>query len=245
MGCPACGGTERVQIAPGYYECRTVVARPGPPPIHPALPVQPVPGICGIRYQEGTGGQAIPCRYCGLYSIGRCQRCGEPVCHDHVGSDRGQPVECVTCRITASQAATQRAAAEEAERRRNLPDLTPQQLVAWICREQVSAITPWYDPIQPVGRLVPIDGVSLASVWCKPTIRAPQYTLTKRPFRSPVYQERGWMILRDDTESWLLQTDGSCEVRGHSPDRLLRLLPASHVYGLDELRKFQAYQYTI
>lgn len=87
MSCPACGGSSRSPVAPGYWTCTSTVVtrRPGP-----ALYGQPGPPeiieqvLCGHRYQEGgvAAGNAPQCG-CGTFAIGACAECGKPVCGTH------------------------------------------------------------------------------------------------------------------------------------------------------------------
>lgn len=91
MSCPACGGHERNLVAPGYWECCSLVEerRQGlvPNPGGPAGAMMPVEHIsrhqCGVRYSDGgTGGNIQSCA-CGTFAIGACADCGLLVCGDH------------------------------------------------------------------------------------------------------------------------------------------------------------------
>ena len=90
MGCPTCGGSDRVLVAPGYWECRSLVEehRPGLVPdgmggTRPITDVVRRP--CGLRYHEAIGGgSTLLCDWDqGTFAIGLCADCGKPVCGDH------------------------------------------------------------------------------------------------------------------------------------------------------------------
>ncbi len=106
--CPRCGSTDGAPIAPGYRECRGVVAVPAP-----------VPGlasgsrVCGHRYHTGTPERTAPMCRCGTYAIGVCGTCGTAVCGDH--SAAGATRICTECTADrrASAAARRRAAHRE------------------------------------------------------------------------------------------------------------------------------------
>lgn len=98
VACPSCNGTTREPIAPGFWQCTTLVWRDatswGPAPgTPPQLGIMgPVPGAvqgpCGTQYHEATGrekgGVATQgtCA-CGIFAIGQCGQCGRPVCGVH------------------------------------------------------------------------------------------------------------------------------------------------------------------
>lgn len=86
--CPECGGTSREPIAPGYWQCTSVIHEPavtvvadpatgGPRPITTV-----VERICRAQYQEGAVKSEAVCR-CGTFAIGLCAECREPVCGIH------------------------------------------------------------------------------------------------------------------------------------------------------------------
>jgi hypothetical protein len=85
MPCPNCGGSERVPLAPGYWECMTMITkeRIG----HPAGYSNPIPlphqEPCGAHYQEEPPGKVSESCACGVFAIGRCQTCERPVCGRH------------------------------------------------------------------------------------------------------------------------------------------------------------------
>ncbi len=110
--CPRCGGSDRVLIAPGYYECRSLVAVPEEPRFTPiGVEMVEVTVPCGQRYQEGIpGGPLFGICACGTGAIGSCGQCGRSVCGDH--SRAGQQRLCVDCiRENHEQAAESAAAA--------------------------------------------------------------------------------------------------------------------------------------
>lgn len=85
MACPSCGGTDRRAIAPGYWECTSLVESSYPTGLHPSGKFGPVhetvASSCGRRYQEG-GGRALTtiCQTCTVFAIGVCAECGVPQC---------------------------------------------------------------------------------------------------------------------------------------------------------------------
>ena len=101
MSCPSCRGRERRQIAPGYWECQTLigtlvagpgsVGRPGPQ----ALPVS---RPCLNRYQEGPASTHQSLCACGTFAIGVCGDCRRSVCGDcsQVQSGSRTCTSCVT-----------------------------------------------------------------------------------------------------------------------------------------------------
>ena len=93
MACPLCRGASRAPIAPGYWECQSIVTVPR---IH-QVPDQRILGgflqqvvqessRCGHRYAESVGLPApgAVCG-CGTFAIGLCADCSTPVCGDHSG----------------------------------------------------------------------------------------------------------------------------------------------------------------
>src|SRR3954454_6481660 len=123
MACPRCGGTQRIAVAPGYWECTKLVEEFGRPPGYTRpIPVRSHP--CGHRYHEGSG-VAESCA-CGTFAIGHCQRCGKAVCGDHSGLLAGVRLctHCFRAQAEKEQRATEAAkAAQEAERQRERASL--------------------------------------------------------------------------------------------------------------------------
>lgn len=121
MPCPSCGGAHRRSIAPGYWECTTLVDfpegeksawdiwDPWRASINRKRP-------CGRHYQAGAVVSTEPCR-CGIHSIGRCSRCDSPVCgiHGKLYADTLHCNECVRALFEVGQK-EKREAAERAER---------------------------------------------------------------------------------------------------------------------------------
>ena len=117
MACPKCGGSKRRQLAPGFYECESVISevRPGSMPV-PELGHGPISEwtigptradrICRHRYQEGepAAAGAVKC-WCGVYAIAECTACGAPLCGDHIRrlSGRGICQEDLTARKAADE----------------------------------------------------------------------------------------------------------------------------------------------
>lgn len=133
MACPVCSGTQRAELAPGFFECQTVLAVTAPGPGYGALPTGQfgpqhitTHQTCGQRYQEGAGASAglVCVADCGRFAVGRCSNCGQPVCG--LCSPGNGPLLCPEHRDEANAAAVeyqaelerQRAAAPEARARR-------------------------------------------------------------------------------------------------------------------------------
>jgi hypothetical protein len=97
VACPSCNGTERVPIASGYWECRTLVEerRPVRVPDPMGVPGATMPATdtvyrpCGVRYHEGAGVATATCA-CGTFGIGICAECGKVICGDHSRRSGGQ-----------------------------------------------------------------------------------------------------------------------------------------------------------
>jgi hypothetical protein len=120
MPCPRCGGISRKSIAPGHWQCTTVIDDPAFPrsawdeadpwraATHPTRP-------CGHRYEEDPTFSTDPCR-CGIHSIGRCVHCGSPVCGFH-GRLYEDTLHCDDCRQVFLRAIKERErmATEQAE----------------------------------------------------------------------------------------------------------------------------------
>lgn len=89
MACPSCGGSERSAVAPGFFECTSLLTVSSvdmvPDGRGGAVPVeQRRTRVCGHRYHEGSGsvGHGPSCA-CGTFAIGTCHECGRAVCGDH------------------------------------------------------------------------------------------------------------------------------------------------------------------
>lgn len=93
--CPVCKGSERREIAPGYWSCACIVPyevmeslpTPGTPPglgIHSLQPVLKY-RMCGTEYQDGGGadGRRPDICSCGTFAVGVCVECSTPVCGMH------------------------------------------------------------------------------------------------------------------------------------------------------------------
>ena len=97
--CPVCGGSDRTQIAPGYFECTSVVYGTAPGPGYGAPPTGQLgpqhvttSRICGQRFQTGAPlPSPLGCTAsgCGFFAVGRCSQCGAPVCGQHLGDHQG------------------------------------------------------------------------------------------------------------------------------------------------------------
>lgn len=87
MACPACGGSDRVPIAPGLWVCTTVLVERVPGPGAIGVPGQPMvvetTRACANQYQEydaSTLASGLPTCSCGTFAVGTCAVCGEPRC---------------------------------------------------------------------------------------------------------------------------------------------------------------------
>lgn len=122
MSCPRCGGTKRTPIAPGYWECQTLIDTPGLVP-SPGDTGTLLPGpreqVCGYRYQERQAAVVATrqCR-CGTFAIGECAGCRTAICGDHSRLVSGSRF-CADCIRTRNEetAAARRLASEEARQR--------------------------------------------------------------------------------------------------------------------------------
>jgi hypothetical protein len=84
MACPRCGGSEHVTIAPGLVECQEVLRFPAGAPPGGAHGPGELFGRCLTRYQVPTADSGLGLCWCYLQALGRCTRCGESVCLDHL-----------------------------------------------------------------------------------------------------------------------------------------------------------------
>jgi hypothetical protein len=77
--CPICGGGERIQIAPGYWECRSgrLAGMQGY-----GSRQTPIFQTCLARYHDAGNSLSIRCG-CRTFAIGTCADCESPVCGDH------------------------------------------------------------------------------------------------------------------------------------------------------------------
>ena len=123
--CPDCKGSSRIAIAPGYWQCTTLIRRFVPhwgpmPGTSPELGIMgPVLAAgqrsCGRRYQEEGGRNEVDVNascVCGMFAIGRCADCGVFVCGEHGGLSEGR----LTC--TADIGRRRQEAVESADQER-------------------------------------------------------------------------------------------------------------------------------
>lgn len=86
--CPECGGSSREPIAPGYWQCTSVIREPAVTVVTDLATGGPRPittvgeRICRAQYQEGAMNVEAVCR-CGTFAVGLCAECREPVCGIH------------------------------------------------------------------------------------------------------------------------------------------------------------------
>lgn len=117
MACPTCGGTERRPIAPGFWECASLIYQQIPTGAHPSGQFGPafatVATTCGRRYHEGGGGSSTSlCQTCTVFAIGVCADCRIPQCGNCGLHFRGTFLckSCLTARRAAERAAEKEAA---------------------------------------------------------------------------------------------------------------------------------------
>lgn len=86
VGCPRCGGSDRIELAVGFFECTSaVVVGEVPPGVAGPAPVTQW-GRCGYRYQEAPKVVVPSCHVdgCGMFSVGACVECGRAICGRHL-----------------------------------------------------------------------------------------------------------------------------------------------------------------
>lgn len=117
MPCPSCGGEIRKLIAPGFWECESMLTstemRAQLTPEGPRhLPVDSH-RVCGVRYHESDARAAagsLPVCGCGTFAVGVCADCQTPVCGDHSTLFEGRRL-CDEHVVVAREAAAQARAA--------------------------------------------------------------------------------------------------------------------------------------
>lgn len=81
--CPKCGGSDLLQITPGFLECRSLVVGL----MHQADGSSvPAGHLCGHRFQVSAPVSVELCA-CGRQSIGRCADCARALCGQHGTAD--------------------------------------------------------------------------------------------------------------------------------------------------------------
>lgn len=108
--CPSCGGLDRKETSRGEYECTTRRIVGMAPGVATGLGVPtPISGPCGHVYRVAVSEEACAC---GQYSIGRCSRCGAPLCGRHSAAAPSELLclDCDTKRKDEAAAARQREA---------------------------------------------------------------------------------------------------------------------------------------
>ena len=138
MSCPSSGGAQRLEIAPGYFECTSQVATVTTDMV-PDLAMQgryqPVPGrgsrICGARYQTGQPGSAALVCSCGTFAIGWCAECATAVCGQH-SALTGDRRLCTACRDSERSAAAAVDSDRKARRARLMATEPPRLLADFL-----------------------------------------------------------------------------------------------------------------
>lgn len=114
MACPRCGGTNRKQIAPGYFVCTTIVERRMPEPDPRFGPFRLQRNECGYEYQEPTSASTFGVCECGMGAIALCKQCGRTLCGNHIAEQS----PAVLCQLCAADR-------QERNRREKLAQLIP------------------------------------------------------------------------------------------------------------------------
>lgn len=150
MVCPTCGGSERMELAPGYYRCSSVVVDrfggPGQTDPRRGPMVIEKPRICGAEYQEGTPSMSDVTCWCGTFPVGRCTRCEVPVCGYHSDmSDRGRLCgNCLESDRNAAAAKQAQIAAQQAAEVNDRKARHEQAVSAWAAETlRLLAEDPW------------------------------------------------------------------------------------------------------
>lgn len=95
--CPACGGSDRTELSPGYFQCRSKHLAGAHRPV--GAQEVPVYRTCSEKYQESPGFVMATCHACRLNAVGFCTTCNRPVCGRCLEMVAGK----VTCRADASR----------------------------------------------------------------------------------------------------------------------------------------------
>lgn len=199
--CPVCGGSRRVPIASGYWECANVVVAG----FQGSIPIE---RICGNRYQDGSGLPADPCdcgQPCGTYSIGRCVTCARPTCGDHSRmTEQGRL--CGACLADARDRHERREHELDEEHRREFD--------GWVTSVRESARQAASALLRRDHPGVPVAEVSMEQ---RPRLFEPGRYKTKYHVRREL--GRGWFVLslRGGAFGVLLLQDGSLHLYTSRP----------------------------
>lgn len=224
--CPACGGTERRPIAPGWFVCTsTRIVDVVPTGMQGNLADVPISGVCGHRYQAGA--MTSPLCFCGVFSVGTCRQCGQALCGDH-GTQAGGSFVCVQHVVEARQRALDENAARNAtatRERRELERRMAQERAELIARE-----LPGFPERELTGR-------ELAELLADLVPERTQRLVVRRVLTYIPLWIDGWM-LKTPRHAFLLARGGASyhehvtlgtqpprEVRPHSP-KLVRTKPS-------------------
>lgn len=211
MACPKCGGSKRRQIAPGFYECESVISevRPGympvPEPGHGPVrewTIGPTRGerICRHRYQAGepATASAVKC-WCGMYAIAECTECGAPLCGDHIRRLSG--------RVICQEDLAARKAADEVRRIEDEKDGGKRELANFLA-ELRSIASGLSDPIE---RILSVADSTRAFYGRIPEVNALIGELVGDP--GPIFRLTSDMrfeaIRADDLGAWVYRYPGA------------------------------------
>jgi uncharacterized Zn finger protein (UPF0148 family) len=112
-------------VAPGYFECQGEVLDNVVPAGMQGNPVAvPLYRTCGFKHQDGSGPRGTEQCSCGMYSVGACTRCGDPLCGNHLAYYGGK----LLCPRHAAE--LERASAARAEEQRIQARLQEEQRLA-------------------------------------------------------------------------------------------------------------------
>lgn len=145
--CPRCGGTDRTQLAEGYFECTSrVVVGEVPPGVAGPAPIRQW-GECGFRYQEAPRTEVPFCHVdgCGMYSVGACVECRQPICGMHMIHVDGRT-------LCPAHAAQVQAAKARAEQQRKEDDRA--SIARWV--ETLGAATSASEVLEALEALTPV-----------------------------------------------------------------------------------------
>lgn len=176
--CPRCGGTERAQLAEGYFQCTSrVVVGEVPPGVAGPAPVTRW-GECGFRFQESPRTEVPLCHVegCGMYSVGVCVACRQPICGAHMRQADGRT-------LCPTHAAQVQAAKAQAEQQRH--EDRRASVAAWV--EALGRATSANDVLEAVEALAPVaTATGLRSGFAQLDVAPP----------SPDQIRHAWRVLR-------------------------------------------------
>lgn len=225
MVCPRCGGDQRTQLAPGFFECTTESMRMVPSGAPPGRgdSMRPIYERCGHRYQEGSVSHGLLCS-CGMLAVGVCPRCSSTYCGRHMGVLIDRQQLCESCAAEVQREAEDAAAQAHEAQLAAMPEATPAAIRT---------------RLENGGRLdelrwVPLSGPELAPLMPDDLLADVYYdTLHRRLGKDIDLRFRAWrlahmpdsgttLILTEEGEVWLV---GESRIAGKSRYNGIRLGP--------------------